>query len=447
MPFTPADIPSILPTLELIMSKKITMLVELEDHLYNRHGRGTPEDTNSLGARVSFLTAVNGNYGNNAIDGGAFREGGSDAYAQATIGFTADNISATITGATLKNVKSASSFGDSIEQRTARMIAYVKKQRDIDLCHGTFPLGFRAKVLSVTSGANSGSTVVMDPEEGNRFLEPGAIYIACHPTTGVAHGVATGHDVLVKGGKPDKQTTLFHGDVTSGTTWAAGDILVNRADANGVASFNRAMYGFEYFLLDSGEYFGLSKDDTDLLRGLREPGNGNNVSRSLLLRGETRYKYRWNNSNDQRLDSMIDVVPFVQSSIYKTLGQDLLQYHITDGGPLQKFDGAIKKVSDGSRLMIENGNVRPSNWFRYDPSQVERYVLEETAMWGLDGLKFRTSYSSGVAALNGVAATGGSIIDQISWTIQGKEQMFMRCPAHGIWYFNLGTNGMFQGVA
>lgn len=445
MPFGPTDIPSILPEMGLILDKKINLLVELEDHIYSRHSMGTPDDTNSLGARVTFITQVNGNYGNNSIDLGAFREGGSEQSQQLTITFTADNISGAIGGAALRNIKSPSHFGDGVEAKTARMVKYLKKQRDIDLCHGTFPLGFRAKVLSVTSGSSTaGSVVVMDSEEGSRFLEPGAVYVGCNATTGAAHGVTTGHPVISK--NADNVTVTFQGDVTSGTTWGVGDILVNKGDATGVSSFNRAMYGFEYFLLDSGEYFGLSKDQTGLLRGIRENGNGNNISRSLLLRGEVRYKYRWNDSSDQKLDSMIDVVSFAQEAVYKTLGFDLLQYVNLQGGPLQKFNGAIKTVQDGNRLLLANGNVRPSNWFRYDPSQVRRYVLSPTKIWDEDGLKFRSTPVSGVGSSNGVPAMGGSILDQINWTIEGKEQMAMVIPAHGIWYYGLGYSGMFNGV-
>lgn len=447
MPLGVSDIAAILPVLVPLIDKNIEMLVELADHVYALHEKGTDAEINSLGARVSVRNKINPNYGNNGIDGKPFREPGQNNYLQYVISFVADNYSGGITGASWANLNSAQAFGDSVNDMIATGIEYMKRQRDIDFCHGSFPTAYRAKVLSVTSGANAGSVVVMDPEEGNRFLDKDGIYIFCHPTTGLAHGVATGHQLT---SKTDNQITNFLGDVTSGTTAAAGDILVNRADATGASSFNQAIYGFEYFGLDSGDYFGLSKDTEDKIRGLREPGNGNNVSRSLLLRGEVRFKYRWNPGEGGRakLSALVDIVSSAQYAIYETMGYNLTQYlGDPNGGPIKKFDAKINAVQDGGRLMIEDSNVRPSNWFRYDPRAMRRYVFEPTALWTKDGLKMRSLVSGGVAALNGMLASGGQIQDLLSWVIQGKEQMFYRNPALMITYFGLGTIGTFQGVA
>jgi hypothetical protein len=440
------DIPSILPALAMAMDKQVAMLVELEDHVYAMHEKGTDAEINSLGARVTLRNIINPNYGNQAIDGGAFREAGTTKYLQAIISFTADNYSLGASGAALKNIESPQFFGDSLEELLALGVQYMKRQRDIDFCHGTAPLGFRAKVLSVTSGATGGSVVVMDPEEGNRFLDEDGYYIACHPTTGAAHGVTTGHQCT---GKPDTQTTNFSGDVTVNTTWAANDILVNRAAADGSSSFNRAMYGLEYLGLDSGEYFGLSKDSVSKLRGIRENANFNNVSRSLLLRGETRWRYRWNPgaAGAATLAAMIDVVPTAQMNAYKAMGFALISYLAQPGAAIPKFDANIGAVSDGNRVMIEDANIRPSMWFRYKKDIIKRYEFEPTAIWTRDGLKWRSIYSAGIAAASGVAATAGQILDLITAVIQGKEQMFNKEPPHMITYFNLGTAGLFQGVA
>ena len=446
MPIGAQDIASVLPTLIPMLDTEIEMLVELEDHWYSAHETGTDGQMNSLGARVSLRSSINPNYGNQSIDGGAFREPGQNGYLQAIIPFSADNYSGGATGAAQANLESIKSFGDSMEEMVALGVQYIKRQRDIDFAHGTFPLGFRAKVSSITSNGSSGSVVVMDAEEGNRFLDKNGCYIACHPTTGNAHGVATGHYVT---SKPDAQTTNFSGNVGANTTWAAGDILVNRADATGATSFNRAIYGFEYFGLDSGEYFGLSKDTEDKLRGLRENGNGNNISRSLLLRGETRYKYRWNPGEQgaTKLSAMIDAVPTAQYSAYQAMGYNLVQYLATPGAAIKTFDAKINAVQDGNRVMIEDANIRPSNWFRYDKTTVKRYVFEKTGMWTRDGLKYRSIYSTGVGASNGVAASPGQIQDLTSFVIQGKENMFCKDPAKIIWYFNLGYTGIFNGVS
>jgi hypothetical protein len=441
----PQDIASILPTLVPILDQQIEMLVELEDHWYSMHETEDFE-MNSLGARFSLRSFINPNYGNQSIDGGAFREAGQNGYLQAIVPFAADNYSGGATGAAQANLASPRAFGDSMEELVALGVEYIKRQRDIDLAHGTFPLGFRAKVKSITSNATSGSVVVMDDEEGNRFLDENGFYIACHPTTGAAHGVTTGHQVTTK---TDNQITNFSGDVGAGTTWAAGDFLVNRADAEGASSFNKAMYGFEYFGLDSGEYLGLSKDTNSKLRGLRENGNGNNISRSLLLRGETRYKYRWNPGMEGRtkLTAMIDAVPTAQYAAYEAMGYNLVQYLAQPGEAIKNFDAKINAVRDGSRVMIENANIRPSNWFRYDKSTIKRGVFEKTALWTRDGQKYRSIYSSGVGAASGVAATAAQIKDLTSFVIQGKENTVCKDPAKIIWYFNIGVNGVYNGVA
>lgn len=445
MPVGPQDIQSILPVLAPEMDRIVENLVELEDHLYSAHAKGEDAQINSLGARVSLRNIINANYGNQSIDGGAFREPGQNNYLQAIIAFTADNYSGGATGAAQTNLESAKAFGDSIEEMIALGVQYIKRQRDIDFCHGSAPLGFRAKVLSVTSGASTGSVVVMDPEEGNRFLDKGGCYVAVVAASGVTHGVPTGHYLQ---SKSDNQTCTFSGDVTANTDWGAGDILVHRADATGANSWNRAMFGFEYFGLDSGEYFGLSKDTEDKLRGLRENANNNNVSRSLLLRGETRYKYRWNpgEQGTTKLSAMVDAVPTAQYSAYTAMGYSLVQYLAQPGAAIGKFDGKINAVTDGNRVMIEDANIRPTNWFRYDRSTIRRYVFEQTGLWTRDGLKYRSIYSTGVAAASGVVASAGQIQDLTSFVIQGKEQMFCKDPAKIIWYFSLGTVGTFQGV-
>lgn len=443
MPIGQQDIQSILPVLMPEMDNLVVMLVELKDHLWASHEKGTDHKMNSLGARVSLRNKVNTHWGNQSVDGGAFREPGSNDYLQAIITFAAHNISGGATGAAIQNLESPKAFGDSMEQMIALAMEVHKREMDIDFCHGSAPLGFRAKIASITSAASTGSVVVMDSEEGNRFLAENEYYVACDPTTGATHGVAGGHPLL---STSDSVTCTFGGDVTTNTDWAAADILVHKASADGENSFNRAIFGFEYFGLDSGEYFGLSKDTTTKLRGLRENANFNNVSQSLLLRGETRYKYRWNTGDQSELEAMIDAVPTAQYSAYKAMGYSLTNYLQTPGNQISKFDGAIRSISDGNRALVEDANIRPTNWFRYNKDIIKRYVFEETALWTRDGLKWRSIYSSGVSASGGVAATPGQIKDLLSWVIQGKDQMFCNNPAKMITYINLGTIGQFTGV-
>ena len=70
-----------------------------------------------------------------------------------------------------------------------------------------------------------------------------------------------------------------------------------------------------------------------------------------------------------------------------------------------------------------------------------------TALWTRDGLRFRSLYSAGVAAASGMPASPGQIQDLTSWVFSGKEQVVHDDPARIIMYFNLGSLGMFQGVA
>jgi len=439
------DTTSVLPILAPFMDKTVEVLVETKDRLYAMFSKGTDGQINSLGARVSVLTAMNPNYGNNQIDGGGFREPGSFGYKQFIIQFVGDNASLGLTGAAQQNIQSNSAFGLDVTKMLAYTVEYLKRQRDIDFSHGNGS-GQRALVASVTSSANTGSVVVMDAQEGTRFLDENGIYIAINPLSpATPHGITTGHTLLSKAS--DNITATFLGATATGTAVTTGDIFVNKGDSQGNNSYNRAIYGLEYFFGNSGDYFGLSKDSERRIQGMIENGFNNNVSRSLLLRGELRYRYFWADTDDDDLSAMLDVVSIAQYGVYELLGYALTQYMYDPAkGELPKFDGKIKIVSDGSRQMIRAANVRPTNWFRIAPKYIRRYQFEPTALWTRDGSRWRSVYGAGVAASAGMPANAGQIMDLTSCVVQGKEQMFNGNPRRGVFYQNLGTNGVFQGV-
>ena len=434
-----AFVSTILPTLIPYYDKTIQDLVELKDTVYALFSKGETASVNSLGARVSLRTKVNPNFGNR-LEGNPFREPGQNSYQQLSVAYQRSSISGGMTDDVIDQIKDQNSFAESMAECIATDTMSYKRQQDIDFCLGDGSAR-RATVLSVTSGAAGGSVVVMDAVLGNRLLEQDGLYVAHDPTTGTAHGVTTGHNLT---SKTDFQTTNFGGDVTSGTTWAAADIIVNRGDADGNSSWNLAIYGFTYFANDSGEYFGLSKDLTDKLRGIREPLGGNNISFSSLLRGEVRWKYRWNESV---VPTMTDFTSEAQVSVYKNLGFQLRSFlQDPNSGPVKKFDGAIESISDGNREIIVDNNFSPSDWFRGDRKIVKHFVLEQPALWGKDGLQYRSTISTGVSASNGVAASPGQWKGLLSWIIAGKENFAALNPARFIWYSGCGTTGSFNGI-
>jgi hypothetical protein len=407
-----------LPHLIPKINKAITQTIELKDTMYSMHSKGTPKEMNSLGARVIFKLGINSNYGNQG-EGDWFREPGHHRVKQATIGFTRDNTSHGVNGDYFDNIEGTDAIGGKLAELMKDDVANIKKQRDIDFCHGDGK-GTRGTVLTL-----SGTTIInFEATEGTRFLDEGEIYFFVHPTSGAVHGEITGH-LLVTINSSTQAT--FVGSTTAGTSVAAADLVVHKATADNETSFNRAIYGYEYFFLDSGAYFGLDKDADAKLRGLRVNGSSLNVSFSLLEKGITKWMYRW---NDPAPSNLIDVIPPAQAAAYKLLGYTLRRID----GKARSFDGAINQVSDGDREMFIDANIRPSNWFRYDRATIDRYEFKATGVWKRDSL--------GMRAVQG----NGTNKDEVFWIIDGKEQMFDSNPARGIWYYGLGYAGVDIGI-
>lgn len=410
-----------LPYLIPRINKAVVMTIELQDTNYSLHSKGTPKEMNSLGARQVFKLRINSNYGNPG-EGDYFREGGKHNSKQATIGFTRDGITHSVNDDYFDNVEGTDAIGGKLADLIKDNIAYMKKQRDVDFCHGT-GLASRGKIASISvSGGNT--TATFDSEEGTRLLDEGEIYFAVTAAAGTVHGSTSGHKLL---SITSTTVAVFEGDMSSGTTVAANDILVHKATADNENSWNRALYGYEYFFNDSGPYFGLDRDTESKLRGLRVNGGGFNVSFSLLEKGRTKWFYRW---NQQMPNNLIDATSPAQEAAYKLLGYSLRRVE----GTASSFDGAFTKVTDGNLTMHVNANIRPGNWFRYDPATIDRYEFKETGIWKRDGLTMRTVQGN------------GSNKAEVYWIINGKEQMFCNNPARGVWYYNLGTSGVDTGI-
>lgn len=406
-----------LPYLYPKINQAVVQTVELEDTNYSLHAKGQAKEINSLGARVAFKLRVNTNYGNNS-SGGYFREPGHHQAKQAVIGFTRDNIAHGVDGDYFDNIEGTDAIGGKLKELMRDDVLYMKKQRDIDFCHGD-GTGTRGTVSSIT-----GTTVVtFTSEEGTRFLDVGETYFF-HASDGTQHGATAGHPLA----SIDSTTQgTFTGALTDNTDVTAGDVAVHKGSADGESSFNRALYGYEKFFLATGEYFGLDKDAEPNLRALRVPAGGKMVSFSLLEKGITKWMLRWNSGEPQGL---IDAVPPSQYAAYKLLGYGLRR--VTENA--RKFDGAFTKVSDGDRTMYINANIRPTNWFRYMKEIIERFEFKATGLWRMDDLTMRTPQAN------------GSNADAVYWIINGKEQMFCSNPAKGIWYSGLGVSGVDTGI-
>lgn len=407
-----------LPYLIPKINRAIVQTVELEDHCYSMHAKGTPREINSLGARQTIQLRVNSNYGNPG-EGDYFREPGKQNAKQATISFTRDAITHGVNGDYFENVEDRDAIGGKLAELMKQNISYIKKQRDIDFCHGDGK-GTRATVLT----ADSATQATMTSEEGTRFLDEGETYFFHHPTTGAIHGSTSGH-VLTS--ITSTTVAVFVTDITSGTTVAANDLVVHKATADNESSFNRALYGYEHFFLDSGAYFGLDKDTEKNLRGLRVNASSALISLSLLEKTVTKWMYRWNGGAPTGL---IDVTSPAQISAYKLLGYNLRR--LTEN--TRTFNGAIEKVQDGDRTLYVDANIRPTNWFRYDPKCIQRYEFKPTGIWDKDGLRMRAPQGN------------GTIQDQVFWVINGKEQMFCDNPARGVWLYGLSTTGLETGI-
>ena len=409
-----------LPYLIPRINKAIVQTVELEDHCYSMHAKGEAKDMNSLGARVVLKLQVNPFWGSSG-EGEAFREPGRHVAKQAVIGWTGANIAHGVSGSYFENVEGTDAIGGKLASLMKDNVLYHKKQMDIDFCLGT-GTGHRGTVLT----ADSATQATFTSEFGTRLLKgtEGETYFFHHPTTGAIHGETDGHTLT---SITSTTVAVFETDITSGTTVAANDIIVHKGSADGISSWNRAIFGYEHFFLDSADYFGLDKDTDTNLQGIRINGSSAMVSFSLLEKGITTWMYRWNN---EAPSTLIDVIPPAQSAAYKLLGYSLRR--IT--GQDRKFDGGITKVSDGDRDLYIDANIRPSNWFRYDRTTIERYEFKPFGIWDKDGLRMRTSYSN------------GSITDTVFWVMNGKEQMFCNNPARSIWTYSLGTTGVATGV-
>jgi hypothetical protein len=406
-----------LPRLLPYINKSITESVELQDTLWAMASKGTPKEMNSLGARQNFKLRVNSNWGNNS-SGSYFREPGKGNVKQAVIGFTYWNIAHGATGDYFDNVEGDHAIGGKLAELMADDVAYNKKQLDIDFCHGNGQ-GIRGTVASI-----SGTTIVIfTAEEGTRFVDPGETYFFHHPTTFAQHGATVGH---VAASVDSSTQATFGGDITDNTDVATNDIMVHKGQADGVSSVNRAIYGLEFFFLDSGAYFGLDKDTEPGLRGLRVSGGSNLISLSIVEKAATKWFYRWNSAMPT---NMIYAMPPAQVQAYKLLGYNSMRRE--DGS---NFDGQIQKITINGQPIEVDANIRPTNVFIYKGSCIQRYEFKPFGIWRRDGLEMRTVYGN------------GSNKDEVYWIMDGKGQMFCDNPAEGIQIYSLSTTGLETGV-
>ena len=423
-----ADVQRALPYLKVPLSESIVDAMELKNTSIAIFDKGKPQMMNSKGARQVVEIQTNPAYGYQP-EGGFFREAGSHKAVEYLIGFSRFHISGGVNGDYFANI-SKQSIGPTIAMLIGRDLKVLKRQLNIEFCHGT-GLGQRGKLpasgsnISVTAGV---TTVTFDGEEGTRFLDVGATYFVHDPVAGTQRcsTVTNGFDCT---SITDTTHAVFNGDMTSGASAVAnGDIFVFKATVDNQSSFNRALFGFEYFFGNSGMYFGLSKDTIDKIRGIKIDGTTDNVNHGLLQKGITRFKYRW---NEDAVDSFhVDFIPPAQEAAYMLLGYPLRRVQSDDA----KYDGAFKTVTDGNRTMVIDAHIRPSNWFRVDKNTIFRYPFKEIAVWDLDGLQMRAPQGS------------GSIQDRVFWVLDGKGQYACINPARNVWYFNLGTSGVDTGV-
>lgn len=417
-----ADAARALPYLKAPLNNAITVATEQKNNTSSMFDKGKPKKVNLRGAREVIKIQYNPNVGASA-GGAIFREPGTGRSIELLIAFMRDNISGGEDGDFWDNV-ALDSIGPTMAELVADDLASLKKIRNILFCHGDGK-GTMGTLAGAPAESGGNSTVTFTTEEGNRFIDEDGIYFVHVPATGVQHGVLTGHRCIKKIGTTQ---ALFEGLMSTGSASTTGDVLVHKGTADNKSSFMKWHYGFEYFFATSGIYFNIDKDDISQMRGLQVDGGSEMISHSVMEKGLTKFKYRWN--DNEMMANHVDFVPPSQEAAYKLLGVPL---RIVDGNA-KHYDGAFKTVTDGDRKMVVDAHIRPTNWFRVDMNTIFLYELLKTGLWDKDGLQARAPQSN------------GSIADAIAWIINGKRNYACTNPGRNVWYKNLGTSGVDTGV-
>src|SRR5215831_16892111 len=212
-----ADVQRALPYLKVPLSESIVDAMELKNTSIAIFDKGKPQMMNSKGARQVVEIQTNPAYGYQP-EGGFFREAGSHKAVEYLIGFSRFHISGGVNGDYFANI-SKQSIGPTIAMLIGRDLKVLKRQLNIEFCHGT-GLGQRGKLPA------SGSNIPVAATQRCSTVTNG---FDCTSITDTTHAV-------------------FAGDMTSGASPVAnGDIFVSKATADNQSSFNRALFGFDYF--------------------------------------------------------------------------------------------------------------------------------------------------------------------------------------------------------
>lgn len=414
------DVQAIMPMIALKVGQKIGEAIALPDRAAGYFRKGTPRETNAKGAREYIEIQENNQVGSTGEDG-VFLEGGGYRYIELLIGANTIHISGKVTGSQIRNLPSVKAAGLSVAKLMMKDARVARNWDNINVCRGDGVWSHGTIVSISVSGGKT--TVTFDSVNGSFYVKVGANYFVHHPTTIALKGGGVTFKCL---SKPSKTTAVFEGDMSAGTTAAANDILVPKATADGQSAINRAARGFAYWAATSGDYFGADRDTIDLIRGLRVNGGTDMVSHPLLEQGNSVHYFR-NGDENSDTSSFTDFISPTQREAYLLNAYGARRL---DTEAYQNYDGAAKMRGDGGRRTIVDKYLPDTTWDRLKAEAVRRFVLQEMAVWDLDGKKFRT-----IPANN-------STRDSIMWTMHGEHNYAGLEPWNHIQFFALGTSGV-----
>lgn len=419
---TANDVASVMPKVKVLVNKKVHDLQEFEDRVVAFVKRGKPKATNAKGAREILDVASNTAYGAKG-ENGVFRQGGGHKSVEMVIRYVETHISGYATGEQIRNVK-AQALGGMLGELMGRDVKVFRKQEDINFCRGD-GLWQRGEILGTPTVAGGISTVTFTNTEGNRFVEPGGIYLVHNKTSGAVIGSVNGYECLSRIGRTQAR---FAGDLNA-LGDLTGRILCPIGTGDGESTFGRAPRVLSFFTGTSGDYYGIDRDVIDNAQGLRVDGAGENITHPMLEKGTTLYMYRW---NSQDVDvKHVDLVPPAQVAVYKLNAYALRRL---DTESYRVYDGAIKKIKDGDRMIIVDANIPPDKWYRMYMECIYNYVLSEPGVWDLDDREVRPQH------------VNGSIRDGVQWHLFGENNYGCTMPGEQIEYHTLGRSGVFDGV-
>jgi hypothetical protein len=413
------DTSTIGPQLKEKVAAKIEEAVEKVTETWNLVGKGTPESTNALGARIPVTVEDNASELWTSTEGDDFPEGDSDVPVSMNVKYTRVYKTGTITGDVRNHDSDPDKIGGIISKQVANATKSLKKSINRMLFGNSS--GELARISAINTGTRTITCDTTDNYFGVRKL-PKRFKFEVRSTAGaLRNGGGVEYGIVESVDRANKQF-VYKANPGVASTAGVNDILVGRK------GWGNAIRGLDYHLNNSGQYQNVPR------------GASNPALNALVIDAQQEYL------SASLIDLLINSMTFKQGTeardeLVITWGPTQKQQYWNLGYTLKTITGDKINLSfdEGSHAGIKFGtdvDCNPDGMYIWRPSRLKRYQLLPVGMIDI---------GHGLLSPKN-AADGQGHADAYNFYIGGKFEMGCSAPhLLGARIENLNVENLPQG--